>query len=106
MESSNASGDFAGESISLHGLHSLESGPPDATCLVVCLPVLSFQAAAIENVARRRRQSEEAMSKSTAFSPDYAAARLRFRQAATVLGWTLEAHSIGLSGPRDEDLTE
>ncbi len=46
------------------------------------------------------------MSKSTAFSPDYAAARLRFRQAATVLGWTLEAHSIGLNGPRDEDLTE
>ncbi len=45
------------------------------------------------------------MSKSTAFSPDYAAARLRFRQAATVLGWTLEAHSIGLNGPRSEDLT-
>lgn len=45
------------------------------------------------------------MSKSTAFSPDYAAARLRFRQAATVLGWTMEAHSIGLNGPCGEDLT-
>ena len=45
------------------------------------------------------------MTKSTAFSPDYSTARLRFRQAATRLGWTLEEHLIGQTGPNGEDLT-
>ena len=45
------------------------------------------------------------MNKSTSFSPDYATARLRFRQAANCLGWTLEPHSIGCRGPNGEDLT-
>ena len=45
------------------------------------------------------------MNKSTAFSPDYSTARLRFRQAATRLGWRLEEHSIGQIGPDGEDLT-
>ncbi len=45
------------------------------------------------------------MNKSTAFSLDYSTARLRFRQAATLLGWTLEGHSIGQTGPNGEDLT-
>src|SRR5262245_45284214 len=39
------------------------------------------------------------------FSPDYATARERFRQAASRLGWTLEAHSIGVAGPDGDDLT-
>lgn len=42
---------------------------------------------------------------STTFSSDYASARKRFRQAATNLGWELEAHSIGLAGPNGDDLT-
>lgn len=45
------------------------------------------------------------MSKSEAFSPDYATARHRFRQAASRLGWQLEAHSIGVTGPSGEELT-
>ena len=45
------------------------------------------------------------MNKSTVYSPDYATARLRFRQAANLLGWTLEPHSIGCLGPNGEDLT-
>ena len=40
-----------------------------------------------------------------AFSPDYATARSRFRQAASHLGWTLEAHPIGARGPHGEQLT-
>jgi hypothetical protein len=45
------------------------------------------------------------MSKSAAFSPDYATARERFRQAASRLGWQLEAHPIGVTGPGGEELT-
>jgi hypothetical protein len=40
-----------------------------------------------------------------AFAPDYATARLRFRQAALRLAWELEAHPIGLQGPDGEELT-
>lgn len=39
------------------------------------------------------------------FSLDYATARMRFRQAISVLGWQAEAHSIGATGPDGEDLT-
>ena len=39
------------------------------------------------------------------FSPDYMTARLRFREAVTRSGWTCEAHSMGVRGPHDEDLT-
>lgn len=45
------------------------------------------------------------MSKLTAFSSDYAAARQRFRQAASRLGWRLEAHPIGATGPGGDELT-
>lgn len=45
------------------------------------------------------------MSKLAAFSPDYASARQRFRQAASRLGWQLEAHPIGAVGPGGEELT-
>jgi hypothetical protein len=40
-----------------------------------------------------------------AFSPDYSAARKRFRQAASELGWNLEAHPIDAIGPNGEQLT-
>lgn len=39
------------------------------------------------------------------FSPDYAAARTRFREAAEGLGWTLHAYPIGSTGPLGETLT-
>ena len=42
---------------------------------------------------------------STPFSPDYAAARQRFRQSASRLGWRQEALPIGLAGPAGEELT-
>lgn len=45
------------------------------------------------------------MSALTAFSPDYAAARDRFRTAASRLGWRLEAYPIAAAGPRGEELT-
>ena len=45
------------------------------------------------------------MNNSATFSPDYATARLRFRQATNRLGWTLEPHSIGCLGQDGEDLT-
>jgi hypothetical protein len=45
------------------------------------------------------------VNKLEAFSPDYASARQRFRQAASRLGWLLEPHPIGLSGPDGEELT-
>jgi hypothetical protein len=45
------------------------------------------------------------MSKSAAFSADYATARQRFRQAAARLGWQLEALPVGATGPDGEDLT-
>lgn len=45
------------------------------------------------------------MNESAAFSPDYATARKRFRQAASRLGWDLEAHPIGATGPEGEELT-
>lgn len=45
------------------------------------------------------------MSEPAIFSPDYATARRRFRQAAARLGWQLEAHSIGAVGPDGEELT-
>lgn len=40
----------------------------------------------------------------TTFSPDYASARQRFRQAASRLGWHLESHPIGLVGPGGDEL--
>src|SRR5262245_61398148 len=39
------------------------------------------------------------------FSTDYATARDRFRQAASRLGWLLEAHPIDAAGPNGEELT-
>jgi hypothetical protein len=45
------------------------------------------------------------VSKSEAFSPDYATARQRFRQAASRLGWQLEDHPIGVAGPGGDPLT-
>lgn len=45
------------------------------------------------------------MSQLAAFSPDYATARERFRQAATQLGWELEAYPISAAGRSGEDLT-
>jgi hypothetical protein len=39
------------------------------------------------------------------FSPDYATARRRFRQAAQDAGWTLEAHAVGGAGPDGTQLT-
>ena len=45
------------------------------------------------------------MSTLAAFSSDYAAARDRFRKAASRLGWPLEVHPIGASGPHGEELT-
>lgn len=40
-----------------------------------------------------------------AFSPDYVAARSRFRDAAARAGWELEAHPVGVAGPAGDDLT-
>jgi len=45
------------------------------------------------------------VSKSSAFSEDYATARNRFREAAAGLGWRLEAHPVGARGPGGEELT-
>lgn len=45
------------------------------------------------------------MSKAKAFSPDYATARHRFRQAASRAGWSLEAHPIDVAGPTGDELT-
>lgn len=45
------------------------------------------------------------MSKAQAFSPDYATARNRFRQAASRAGWSLEAHPIEVAGPEGDELT-
>lgn len=45
------------------------------------------------------------MSDSSAFSPDYTAARARFRSSAIALGCRLEAHKIGHLGPDGEELT-
>ena len=45
------------------------------------------------------------MSALAAFSSDYATARDRFRKAASRLGWRLEAHPVGASGPHGEELT-
>lgn len=45
------------------------------------------------------------MSKAQAFSPDYATARHRFRQAASNAGWSLEAHPIGVAEPDGGELT-
>lgn len=39
-----------------------------------------------------------------AFSPDYATARRRFREAATAHGWAIESHSIAARGPTGEEL--
>ncbi|MBV8676351.1 MAG: DUF2817 domain-containing protein, partial [Planctomycetaceae bacterium] len=43
-------------------------------------------------------------SLSQAFSPDYLAARSRFRAAASALGLRLESYTIGAAGPSGEDL--
>ena len=40
-----------------------------------------------------------------AFSPDYVTSRRRFRKAAARLGWTSEAHPIGILGPDGDELT-
>ena len=45
------------------------------------------------------------MSNAQAFSPDYATARHRFRQAASAAGWSLEVHPIGVAGPAGDELT-
>lgn len=45
------------------------------------------------------------MNTPTAFSPDYATARDRFRDLATRLGWELEAHRIEPPHPVDVELT-
>jgi hypothetical protein len=45
------------------------------------------------------------VNKLAAFSSDYATARQRFRQAASSLGWQLEAHPIGAAGRGGEELT-
>ncbi len=45
------------------------------------------------------------VSEFNAFSPDYATARARFREAASRRGWQLEAHPVGGSGPAGEELT-
>ena len=45
------------------------------------------------------------VSKRGAFSPDYATARQRFREAASNLGWRLEALPIGVAGRDGEALT-
>src|SRR5437588_7539084 len=45
------------------------------------------------------------VSKSVAFFPDYATARQRFRQAASRLGWQLEALPVDYAGPRDRKST-
>ncbi len=39
------------------------------------------------------------------FSPDYFAARDRFRSAATLLGWTIESQALESLGPAGEELT-
>ncbi len=40
----------------------------------------------------------------TSFSPDYRAARTRFRDAAERLGWACDAYPIGTAGPEGEEL--
>ena len=45
------------------------------------------------------------MSPVAVFSSDYHSARQRFRDAATKLGWALEAHPIDAFGPGGQDLT-
>lgn len=45
------------------------------------------------------------MSDASAFSPDYTAARARFRSSAMAIGARLEAHPIGAVGPDGEALT-
>lgn len=47
----------------------------------------------------------ETMSQAAAFSPDYTAARARFRSSALALGCALEEHAIDERGPDGEDLT-
>jgi predicted deacylase len=39
-----------------------------------------------------------------AFSPDYATARRRFREAAGRFGWAVESHPIAATGPNGEEL--
>lgn len=46
-----------------------------------------------------------AVSTTRAFSPDYATARQRFRQAASRAGWSLEAHPIGVADAGGGELT-
>ncbi len=45
------------------------------------------------------------MSHAAAFSPDYTAARARFRSSSLALGAGLEEHPIGQRGPEGEELT-
>jgi len=53
----------------------------------------------------RRTEVDAVGTLATAFSLDYAAARQRFRDAASRLDWQLEAHPIGAAGPSGEELT-
>lgn len=45
------------------------------------------------------------VSELEAYSDDYATARQRFGELASKLGWQLESHSIGITGPSGEDLS-
>src|SRR5688500_14909024 len=45
------------------------------------------------------------MSDASAFSPDYIAARARFRSSSMAAGARLESHGIGLPGPDGDELT-
>jgi hypothetical protein len=45
------------------------------------------------------------MAPAELFSPDYATARARFREAAVRLGWAARAYPIGPAGPHGEKLT-
>lgn len=45
------------------------------------------------------------MDTASLFSPDYATARTRIREAASRLGCQMQAHPVGGKGPRGEDLT-
>jgi hypothetical protein len=60
---------------------------------------------ATDDRGRRGAPKPSLMTPTDAFSPDYATARRRFRRAAERLGWTLEAHPIGGTGPGGDPLT-
>ena len=45
------------------------------------------------------------MGEVSAFSDDYVTARQRLLQAASRHGWSIDSHSIRVSGPNGEELT-